>query len=87
MLTVFALGNSDVTHTFFLFLAFLVFVFLIIEARRYSLFTYSRNRVLMLERGFHGRSMLAEVDTQCTPTVDIWPVAKVGHCVDAHDVP
>jgi uncharacterized membrane protein len=49
-------------------------VFLLIESRRYSLFAFSRNRVLMLERGFYGRSLLRDVRSANTPLHDMWPM-------------
>ena len=62
-LTVFALNNANVPHPFFLILLFLNTVFLVIESRRFSLFAFSRNRVLVIERGFFGRSLLRDVST------------------------
>ncbi len=44
MLTVFALGNDRIPHTFFAFMLFMDIVFLVIESRRWSLFAFSRNR-------------------------------------------
>lgn len=76
-MTVFALSNQTVPHTFFLFLVFMVTVFLLMESRRYSLFAYSRNRVLMLERGFHARSLLHDVRSAATPAREIWPGENV----------
>lgn len=67
---VFALGNARVPHSFFFFILAMDAFFLLIEARRWSLFSYSRARVLMLERGFYGRALLGEVDTDPAATPD-----------------
>jgi uncharacterized membrane protein len=72
ILTVFALGNDSIPHEFFGFMALMVIVFLFIEARRWTLFTFSRNRVLMLERGFYGHTLLGDVEAEA-PAPDPWP--------------
>lgn len=84
LMIVFTLGNTDVPHGFFMFIAFLNLVFLVMEARRYSLFTYARNRVLVLERGFHARALLAEIGVDWAPASEIWPLTEVRHGESVH---
>jgi hypothetical protein len=72
---VFSLNNPKIPSRFFFLMAYMNLTFLVIESRRYNLFALSRNRVLMLERGFYGRSLLSDVhhDFMATPRRDLWP--------------
>jgi uncharacterized membrane protein len=49
----FALGNSSISHATFIFLMFVLFFFLQLEARRFEAYEASRYRVVMLERFFY----------------------------------
>ena len=69
----FALGNVQIPHEFFAFILIMDVGFLVIEARRWSLFSFSRNRVLMLERGFFGSELLGDVDSGPLATPNPWP--------------
>ena len=54
LVATFALGNPEVTHLAFLFLMFLNYFFLYLEARRFRAYESSRQRVEFLERNFYG---------------------------------
>src|SRR5437868_10732778 len=53
LVTTFALGNTEISHAAFLFLMFINFFFLIVEARRFRVYEAARFRVLLLERYFY----------------------------------
>ena len=53
LVTTFALGNTEISHAAFLFLMFINFFFLIVEARRFRVYEAARFRVLILERYFY----------------------------------
>ena len=53
LVTTFALGNTEISHAAFLFLMFVNFFFLVIEARRFRVYEAARFRVLILERYFY----------------------------------
>ena len=52
LITTFALGNPQIPHLAFLFLMFVNFFFLHLEARRFRAYEASRHRVHLLERFF-----------------------------------
>ena len=60
-LTVLGLGTDDLPSSFFIFLLIMNSMFLVIEARRHSLFVFSQRRVISLERGFFAHMLLADV--------------------------
>jgi uncharacterized membrane protein len=53
LVTTFALGNNQISHAAFLFLMFINFFFLIVEARRFRVYEAARFRVLILEHYFY----------------------------------
>jgi uncharacterized membrane protein len=53
LVTTFALGNTGISHAAFLFLMFVNFFFLVVEARRFRVYEAARFRVLILERYFY----------------------------------
>jgi uncharacterized membrane protein len=53
LVTTFALGNNQISHAAFLFLMFINFFFLVVEARRFRVYEAARFRVLILERYFY----------------------------------
>jgi uncharacterized membrane protein len=53
LVTTFALGNIEISHAAFLFLMFINFFFLLVEARRFRVYEAARFRVLILERYFY----------------------------------
>src|ERR687888_2399475 len=53
LVTTFALSSGDRTHAVLLFLMFLDYFFLHLEARRFSAYEGSRRRVRLLERYFY----------------------------------
>lgn len=66
LLTVFALGAEKISHWFFLLIAFLNGVFLLLESRRLSLFLAHRRRIRLLERGFYCEEILLEEEASST---------------------
>ncbi len=66
----FSLGNSSVPHLMFLLLAYLNFVFLWMEARRYRHYAMARDRVRLLERGLY-REVLGCEDTGWRQALDV----------------
>jgi uncharacterized membrane protein len=59
LVTTFSLGNPQISHAAILFLIFLNFFFLQVEARRFCAYEAGRYRVLLLERWFYAE-MLGE---------------------------
>src|SRR5919199_2432658 len=53
LVTTFALGNNQISHAAFLFLMFINFFFLVVEARRFRVYEAARFRVLILEHYFY----------------------------------
>jgi uncharacterized membrane protein len=53
LVTTFALGNNQISHAAFLFLMFINFFFLVVEARRFRVYEAARFRVLLLEHYFY----------------------------------
>src|SRR5919199_6466782 len=53
LVTTFALGNTQISHAAFLFLMFINFFFLVVEARRFRVYEAARFRVLILEHYFY----------------------------------
>jgi uncharacterized membrane protein len=53
LVTTFALGNNEISHAAFLFLMFINFFFLVVEARRFRVYEAARFRVLILEHYFY----------------------------------
>jgi uncharacterized membrane protein len=53
LVSTFALGNKSVSPAAFIFLLFVLFFFLKLEARRYEAYEASRYKVLLLERYFY----------------------------------
>ena len=62
LVTTFTLGNTQISHAAILFLIFLNFFFLQIEARRFCAYQASRYRVLLLERWFYAEILGERVD-------------------------
>lgn len=59
LVTTFALGDTQVPHPAFLFLMFINYFFLQLEARRFRAYEASRYRVQVIERSFY-REMLSD---------------------------
>src|SRR5688572_19893910 len=66
LVTTFALGNPQIPHAAFLFLAFVLFFFLQLEARRFRAYEASRHRVHLLERSFYREVLGGRVDPHWT---------------------
>lgn len=66
LVTTFALGNPQIPHAAFLFLASIVFFFLQLEARRFRAYEASRHRVNLLERSFYREVLGGRVDPRWT---------------------
>ena len=66
LVTTFALGNPQIPHVAFLFLASVVFFFLYLEARRFRAYEASRHRVHLLERSFYREVLGGRVDPRWT---------------------
>lgn len=60
--TTFAMGNQDVSHAVFLFAIILVYAFLHLEARRFTIYEMSHQRVRYLERYFYREVLGGEAD-------------------------
>ena len=73
LVTTFTLGNAQISHAAVLFLIFLNFFFLNLEARRYGAYELSRYRVVLLERWFYADILGAGVDSA-------W-VRRLVHCL------
>jgi uncharacterized membrane protein len=69
----FTLGNAQISHAAILFLIFLNFFFLHLEARRFGAYEISRYRVVLLERWFYADILGAAVDSA-------W-VRQLVHCL------
>jgi uncharacterized membrane protein len=63
-ITTFALGNTEVSHSVFLFAMFLNYFFLHLEARRFQLYELSHQRVRMLEKYFYPEMLGQPSDTK-----------------------
>ncbi|MCA1647476.1 MAG: DUF2270 domain-containing protein [Chloroflexi bacterium] len=66
LVTTFALGNPQIPHAALLFLGFIVFFFLQLEARRFRAYEASRHRVHLLERSFYREILGGRVDPRWT---------------------
>jgi uncharacterized membrane protein len=66
LVTTFTLGNTQISHAAILFLIFLNFFFLQVEARRFCAYEAGRYRVLLLERWFYAEILGETVDPQWT---------------------
>jgi len=66
LVTTFSLGNTQISHAAILFLIFLNFFFLQVEARRFCAYEVGRYRVLLLERWFYAEILGESVDPQWT---------------------
>jgi uncharacterized membrane protein len=66
LVTTFTLGNTQISHAAILFLIFLNFFFLQIEARRFCAYEAGRYRVLLLEHWFYGEMLGESVDPHWT---------------------
>jgi uncharacterized membrane protein len=62
LVTTFALGNERIPHAAFLFLMFVNFFFLQLEARRFRAYEASRHKVHLLERYFYPEVLGYAVD-------------------------
>ena len=65
-MTTFALANPQIPHVAFLFLGFIVFYFLSLEARRFRAYEASRHRVHLIERSFYREVLGGRVDPKWT---------------------
>jgi uncharacterized membrane protein len=66
LVTTFALANPQIPHVAFLFLGFIVFYFLSLEARRFRAYEASRHRVHLIERSFYREVLGGHVDPKWT---------------------
>jgi uncharacterized membrane protein len=66
LVTTFTLGNTQISHAAVLFLIFLNFFFLQVEARRFCAYEVGRYRVLLLERWFYAEILGETVDPHWT---------------------
>ena len=66
LVTTFSLGNTQISHAAILFLIFLNFFFLQVEARRFCAYEVGRYRVLLLERWFYAEILGESVDPHWT---------------------
>jgi uncharacterized membrane protein len=66
LVTTFALANPQIPHVAFLFLGFIVFFFLSLEARRFRAYEASRHRVHLIERSFYREILGGQVDPKWT---------------------
>jgi uncharacterized membrane protein len=66
LVTTFTLGNGQISHAAILFLIFLNFFFLQVEARRFCAYEVGRYRVLLLERWFYAEILGETVDPHWT---------------------
>jgi uncharacterized membrane protein len=66
LVTTFTLGNAQISHAAILFLIFLNFFFLQLEARRFGAYELSRYRVVLLERWFYAEMLGAPIDAPWT---------------------
>ena len=66
LVTTFALANPQIPHVAFLFLGFIVFYFLSLEARRFRAYEASRHRVHLIERSFYREVLGGQVDPKWT---------------------
>jgi uncharacterized membrane protein len=66
LVTTFTLGNTQISHAAILFLIFLNFFFLQVEARRFCAYEAGRYRVLLLERWFYAEMLGETVDPHWT---------------------
>jgi uncharacterized membrane protein len=64
--TTFALGSSERSHAAFLFLMFLDYFFLHVEAKRFQAFEASRYLVQLMERSFYPEMLGEDVDPHWT---------------------
>jgi uncharacterized membrane protein len=64
LVTTFTLGNAQISHAAILFLIFVNFFFLHLEARRFGAYEISRYRVVLLERWFYADILGVAVDSQ-----------------------
>jgi uncharacterized membrane protein len=62
LVSTFTLGNAQISHAAILFLIFLNFFFLHVEARRFCIYEAGRYRVLLLERWFYAEVLGEPVD-------------------------
>eukprot|EP00049_Salpingoeca_infusionum_P011902 m.210359 g.210359 ORF g.210359 m.210359 type:complete len:119 (+) comp15050_c0_seq15:749-1105(+) len=53
VLSVLALSTQQVPHTFFILIALMSLMFLLVESRRFNLFSAFKARVRLLETGFY----------------------------------
>lgn len=66
LVTTFALGNRQIPHFALLFLSFILFFFLQLEARRFRAYEASRRRVHLIERSFYREVLGGEVEASWT---------------------
>jgi uncharacterized membrane protein len=66
LVTTFTLGNEQISHAAVLFLIFLNFFFLHVEARRFCAYEANRYRVTLLERWFYADMLGEAVDPRWT---------------------
>lgn len=69
LVTTFTLGNGQISHAAVLFLIFLNFFFLQVEARRFCALEAGRYRVLLLERWFYAEILGETVDPHWVPSL------------------